>query len=156
MKFFYSNCSIWNNFINATFKSHKKVIWRVIRMQPIHAIQTGVRIGAGRGFSRFLTYLRLPGSIFLQIPFRNLTWNLRRTLFTFGGIALAICVLVGVIRFVDGADTLLADEQTLIKGTSENRIDVLLNNFYKKDQWTVFRKSCQNFTPLMGSFLLLN
>lgn len=112
-------------------------IWRAIRMQPIDAIQTGARIGTGKKFSPFLTYLRLPGSIFLQIPIRNLTRNLRRTLSTFGGIALAICVLVGVIGFMDGADKLLADEEALIIGDSENRIDVTLNNLYNATLYPV-------------------
>ncbi len=112
-------------------------IWRATRMPPIQAINTGVRIGAGRSFSRFLTHIRLPGSIFLQIPFRILTRNLRRTVSTCGGIALAICVLVGVIGFVDGADILLANEQSIIKGTSENRVGVSLNNFYNTSMFPV-------------------
>ncbi len=105
-------------------------IWRAIRMQPIHAIQTGAKLGTGKSFAPFLTWIHLPGSIFIQFPFRNLSRNLRRTVSTLGGIALATCVLVAVLGFVDGASLLLDNEHEIITGKSEGRIDVMLNNLY--------------------------
>ncbi|MFX1283184.1 MAG: ABC transporter permease [Promethearchaeota archaeon] len=109
-------------------------IWRATRMQPIHAIQTGVKVGTGKGISPILTWIRLPGSIFIQFPFRNISRNLRRAISTLSGIALAICVLVAVLGFVDGADFLLDSEQEVIKGNSEGRVDVILNNLYNSSQ----------------------
>lgn len=109
-------------------------IWRATRMQPIHAIQTGAKVGIGKGISPFLTWIRLPGSIFIQLPIRNISRNLRRAVSTLTGIALAICVLVAVLGFVDGADFLLETEQEVIKGDSEGRVDVLLNNLYNTSQ----------------------
>ncbi len=105
-------------------------IWRATRMQPINAIQTGAKLGTGRRFTPLLTWIPLPGSIFVQLPFRNLSRNLQRTVSTLIGIALAICVLVAVLGFVDGANLLLDSEQEVVKGDSEGRIDVLLNNLY--------------------------
>ena len=109
-------------------------IWRATRMQPIHAIQTGAKVGTGKGISPFLTWIRLPGSIFIQFPIRNISRNLRRAVSTLTGIALAICVLVAVLGFVDGADFLLESEQEVIKGNSEGRVDVILNNLYNTSQ----------------------
>jgi len=109
-------------------------IWRATRMQPIHAIQTGAKVGTGKGISPFLTWTRLPGSIFIQFPIRNISRNLRRAVSTLTGIALAICVLVAVFGFVDGADFLLESEQEVIKGDSEGRVDVILNNLYNTSQ----------------------
>lgn len=105
-------------------------IWRATRMQPIHAIQTGAKLGTGKGFAPILTWVRLPGSIFIQLPFRNLLRNLRRTGSTLLGIALAICVLVAIFGFVDGANFLLVSEQEIIKGDSERRVDIMLNKLY--------------------------
>ncbi|MFX0084370.1 MAG: FtsX-like permease family protein [Candidatus Hodarchaeota archaeon] len=100
------------------------------RMEPINAIQTGAKLGTGKGFKPLLARLKIPGSIFIQIPFRNISRNLRRTISTFMGIALAICVLIAVFSFVDGANFLLDSEEKILKGDSEERIDILLNNFY--------------------------
>ncbi len=112
-------------------------IWHSTRMQPINAIQTGAKLGTGRGFSPLLTWIHLPGSIFVQLPFRNLSRNLRRTASTLTGIALAICVLVAVLGFVDGASLLLDSEQEVMKGDSEGRIDVILNNLYNASHKSV-------------------
>ncbi|UCG04177.1 MAG: FtsX-like permease family protein [Candidatus Heimdallarchaeota archaeon] len=109
-------------------------IWRATRIQPIHAIQTGPKVSSGRGISPLLTWIRLPSSIFIQFPIRNISRNLRRAVSTLTGIALAICVLAAVLGFVDGADFLLESEQKIIKGDSEGRIDVLLNNLYNTSQ----------------------
>lgn len=109
-------------------------IWRATRMQPIHAIQTGAKVGTGKGISPLLTWIHLPGSIFIQLPFRNISRNLRRTVSTLTGIALAICVLVAVLGFVDGANFLLESEQEVIKGDSEGRVDVILNDLYNISQ----------------------
>ncbi|WP_455463826.1 ABC transporter permease [Candidatus Hodarchaeum mangrovi] len=100
------------------------------RIEPINAIQTGAKLGTGKGFTPLITRLKIPGSIFTQIPFRNVSRNLRRTVSTFMGIALAICVLIAVFSFVDGATLLLDSEQQILKGDSESRIDILLNTLY--------------------------
>ncbi|MFW9906456.1 MAG: ABC transporter permease [Candidatus Thorarchaeota archaeon] len=109
-------------------------IWRATRMQPIHAIQIGARLGTGKGISPFLTWMQLPGPISIQFPIRNIFRNLRRAVSTLTGIALAICVLVAVLGFVDGADFLLKSEQEVIKGDSEGRVDVILNNLYNTSE----------------------
>ncbi|MFW9992651.1 MAG: FtsX-like permease family protein [Candidatus Odinarchaeota archaeon] len=100
------------------------------RMEPINAIQTGAKLGTGKGFRPLLARLKIPGSIFTQMPFRNISRNLKRTISTFMGIALAICVLIAVFSFVDGATLLLDSEQRILKGDSEGRVNILLNNFY--------------------------
>ncbi|UCE14933.1 MAG: ABC transporter permease [Candidatus Heimdallarchaeota archaeon] len=105
-------------------------IWQAIRIPPINAIQTQAKLGTGKGFTPLITRIHLPGSIFIQLPFRNLSRNLRRTTSTLTGIALAICVLIAVLGFVDGANLLLRNEEEIMKGQSERRIDVILNNFY--------------------------
>ena len=105
-------------------------IMQASRMEPINAIQTGAKLGTGTGFRPLIARLKIPGSIFVQMPFRNISRNLRRTISTFMGIALAICVLIAVFSFVDGATLLLDSEQQILKGDSEGRIDILLNNFY--------------------------
>lgn len=107
-------------------------IMRAIRIQPINAIQTQAKLGTGKGFAPLITRIHLPGSIFIQLPFRNLSRNLRRTASTLTGIALAICVLIAVLGFVDGANLLLRSEEEIMKGQSEGRIDIIMNNFYNE------------------------
>ncbi|MFX0125967.1 MAG: ABC transporter permease, partial [Candidatus Hodarchaeota archaeon] len=63
-------------------------IWGATRIQPIDAIQIQAKLGTGKGIAPLLTWIRLPGSIFIQLPFRNLSRNLRRTTSTLVGIAL--------------------------------------------------------------------
>ncbi|MFX0053228.1 MAG: FtsX-like permease family protein, partial [Candidatus Hermodarchaeota archaeon] len=107
-------------------------IWGATRIQPIDAIQIQAKLGTGKGIAPLLTWIRLPGSIFIQLPFRNLSRNLRRTTSTLVGIALAVCVLIAVLGFVDGANLLLKNEEKIIRGNSKGRIDVILNNLYNE------------------------
>ncbi|MHA2236921.1 MAG: ABC transporter permease [Candidatus Hodarchaeales archaeon] len=107
-------------------------IFRAIRVRPIHAIYTGSIIFTGKGAAPLLERLPFPGSIFIQLPFRNLARNLQRTFSTLLGVALAISVLVAVFGLLDGGNYLLLNEQQIMEGSSPTRIEIRLNNFYNE------------------------
>jgi putative ABC transport system permease protein len=109
-------------------------IVRILRLRPIQAIQTGVVISTGKGAAPLLEKLHFPGSIFFQLPFRNLARNPRRTVSTIIGVALAICVIVAVSSWLDGGTHLLIQEKNIMEGNNPERLDVTLNNFYNISQ----------------------
>ncbi|MHA1331584.1 MAG: ABC transporter permease, partial [Candidatus Hodarchaeales archaeon] len=109
-------------------------VWRATQVHPIEAIYIGSTLSTGKGVPPILERIHFPGKIFYQLPFRNLSRNVRRTFSTIFGVALAISVLVAVFGFLDGGNNLLLKEQEIIEGRFPNRIDVTLNNFYNSSQ----------------------
>ncbi|MFW9854801.1 MAG: FtsX-like permease family protein [Candidatus Thorarchaeota archaeon] len=104
-------------------------IIRAVRMPPIHAIHTGYSLSTGKGAAPLLERADVPGSIFVQLPFRNFARNPRRTFSTIIGVALALCVLVAILALLDGANNLLDREQEIMETNSPNRINVVFSNF---------------------------
>ncbi len=105
-------------------------IWRATRVKPIQAIQIGYTLSTGKGAAPLLERLRFPGSIFLQLPFRNFARNPRRTFSTIMGVALSLSVLIAILALLNGGTHLLALEQEIMEGHSPNRLHVALNGFY--------------------------
>ncbi|MHA2388977.1 MAG: ABC transporter permease [Candidatus Hodarchaeales archaeon] len=118
-------------------------IWRATRVRPIQAIQTGYTLSTGKGAAPLLERIRFPGSIFIQLPFRNFARNPRRTFSTIMGVALSLSVLIAILALLDGGTYLLDREQALMEGNSPNRLHVGLNDFYNISSETV-RNMTQN------------
>ncbi|MFX0173384.1 MAG: ABC transporter permease [Candidatus Hodarchaeota archaeon] len=105
-------------------------IWRATRVHPIQAIHPGYTLSTGKGAAPLLERIHFPGSIFIQLPFRNFARNPRRTFSTIMGVALALSVLVAILALLDGSTYLLDREKILMEGESPNRLHASLNNFY--------------------------
>ncbi len=108
-------------------------VWRAIGVPPIEAIRPAYRSGRGGGLAPYLRWLRVPGSIFQQMPVRNVVRSPRRSLLTILGIAAALAALVGFVGLIDSfvATTERGDREIL--GTTTNRLDVTLAGFLPED-----------------------
>ena len=118
-------------------------IWRATRVRPIQAIQTGYTLSTGKGAAPLLERIRFPGSIFLQLPFRNFARNPRRTFSTIMGVSLSLSVLIAILSLLNGGTYLLDQEQVIMEGESPNRLHVGLNDFYNTSS-SVVRNITQN------------
>jgi putative ABC transport system permease protein len=104
-------------------------IWRAVRVTPVEAIQSGHLVATGGGLAPTLARFHLPGSSFTRFPFRNLSRNPRRALFTILGIAIAVIVLVATIGMLDSMTaTLDAGREEHLKGALD-RMLVTLDSF---------------------------
>jgi putative ABC transport system permease protein len=108
-------------------------IWRAVRVPPVDAIQTGYLVSKGGGLAPLMARLplrRLPGSSFTQLPLRNLSRGLRRTLMTVLGLAMAIIVLIAIIGMIDTINETLDTSSREIKQDAPNRTLVLFDDLY--------------------------
>jgi putative ABC transport system permease protein len=105
-------------------------VFRAVTASPLQAMQTGYRASRGGGLAPLVTWLRIPGSIFAQIPIRNLLRAPRRSMLTITGIAAAMAVLVSLVGvidvFYDAIDR--SDEATI--GDEPDRLVVTLDGFH--------------------------
>jgi putative ABC transport system permease protein len=112
-------------------------IWRATRVRPIQAMQTGYTLSTGKGAAPLLERIRFPGSIFLQLPFRNFARNPRRTFSTILGVSISLSVLIAILSLLNGGSYLLDREQAIMEETSPNRLHVGLSDFYNISTETV-------------------
>lgn len=103
---------------------------RAVRVSPLQAMQTGYRAARGGGLARFVTWLRIPGSIFAQIPVRNLLRAPRRSILTVLGIAAAMTVMVSLVGIIDIFYNAMdrSDEATI--GVTPDRLVLSLDGFH--------------------------
>jgi putative ABC transport system permease protein len=105
-------------------------VYRAVRVPPMEAMRAGYRAARGGGLAPLATWLRLPGSIFAQIPVRSLLRAPRRSLLTMVGIAAAMTVLISLVGVLDAFNDAIdrSDEATI--GDRPDRLVLSLNGFH--------------------------
>jgi putative ABC transport system permease protein len=106
---------------------------RAVRVPPIQAIRTGHLASRGGGLAPLIAWLHIPGSIFAQIPFRNVLRAPRRSLLTILGIGAAITVMVGLIGTLDVFFDALDRSDAATIGNAPDRVVLSLTNFQPVD-----------------------
>jgi putative ABC transport system permease protein len=104
-------------------------VLRAVRVAPVDAISTTHR-AAGSGLAPLLRRVPLPGSSIVELPFRNVLREPRRTLLTAFGIAAAITTLVGVVGVIDSFLVTIDRGDEEILGETPDRLTVSLDSFY--------------------------
>lgn len=103
---------------------------RAVRVSPIQAMQIGYRASRGGGLATHASWLRIPGSIFAQIPFRNLLRAPRRSILTVLGVAAAMAMVVSLIGFIDTFSDAIDRSDTATIGDTPERLILNLNGFH--------------------------
>lgn len=117
----------------APFLATAVPVIRAVRVPPIRAIQTGHLASRGGGLAPLMRRIHIPGSIFAQIPFRNVLRAPRRSLLTILGIAAAITVMVGLIGALDVFYDALDRSDAATIGDTPNRVVLSLTDFQPVD-----------------------
>ncbi|MEZ4572514.1 MAG: FtsX-like permease family protein [Thermomicrobiales bacterium] len=110
----------------APFLATAVPVVRAVRVPPIQAIRTGHLASRGGGLAPVIVRLPIPGSIFSQIPFRNVLRAPRRSLLTVLGIAAAITVMVALIGTLDVFfDAIERSDEATIAGKPDRTVITL-------------------------------
>jgi putative ABC transport system permease protein len=117
----------------APFLATAVPVIRAVRVPPIQAIQTGHLASRGGGLAPLVSWLHIPGSIFAQIPFRNVLRAPRRSLLTTLGIGAAITVMVGLIGTLDVFFDALDRSDAATISDAPDRVVLNLTNFQPVD-----------------------
>ena len=105
-------------------------VWRAVRVTPVTAIRTGHLASRGGGPFTLLQKIPVPGSVLMQLPFRNVLRAPRRAILTSLGIAATITVLVAVVGLADTFLVTIDRGAAEIEGTTPERITVQLDRPY--------------------------
>jgi putative ABC transport system permease protein len=108
-------------------------IWRAVRVPPVDAIQTGYLVSKGGGLAPLLARSplgRVSGSSFTQLPLRNLSRGLQRTLMTVLGLSMAIIVLITIVGMIDSIHETLDSGRQETQKNAPDRTLVLFDDFY--------------------------
>ena len=105
-------------------------VWRAVRVQPVEAIRVGHLAARGNGLAPLLTWLRLPGRGYRQIPLRNVLRTPRRSALTLLGIAAAIATLVTIVGLLDTFRATLDTASSGLLRTAPDRVTVSLDSYY--------------------------
>jgi len=105
-------------------------VWRAVRVQPVQAIRVGHLAARGNGLAPLLTWLRLPGRGYHQIPLRNVLRTPRRSALTLLGIAAAIATLVTIVGLLDTFRATLDTASAGLLRAAPARVTVSLDSYY--------------------------
>jgi len=105
-------------------------VWRAVRVQPVQAIRVGHLAARGTGLAPLLTWLRLPGRGYHQIPLRNVLRTPRRSALTLLGIAAAIATLVTIVGLLDTFRATLDTASAGLLRAAPARVTVSLDSYY--------------------------
>ena len=105
-------------------------VWRAVRVQPVEAIRVGHLAARGTGLAPLLTWLRLPGRGYHQIPLRNVLRTPRRSALTLLGIAAAIATLVTIVGLLDTFRATLDTASAGLLRSAPARVTVSLDSYY--------------------------
>lgn len=122
-------------------------VLRAVRVPPIRAMQPAYQANRSSGLAPLISWLRVPGTIFAQIPIRNVLRAPRRSLLTMLGVAAAITVLVGLLGTLDAFFNVLDRSDEAVLADSPSRIELTLNGFQPVESDAV--KSVRE-TPSIG------
>lgn len=117
----------------APFLATAVPVIRAVRVPPIMAIRTGHLASRGGGLAPLMRRIHIPGSIFAQIPFRNVLRAPRRSVLTILGIAAAITVMVGLIGALDTFYDALDRNDAATIGDTPERVILSLADFQPVD-----------------------
>jgi len=96
----------------------------------VQAIRVGHLAARGNGLAPLLTWLRLPGRGYHQIPLRNVLRTPRRSALTLLGIAAAIATLVTIVGLLDTFRATLDTASAGLLRAAPARVTVSLDSYY--------------------------
>ena len=127
-------------------------VWRAVRSPPLAAIH-GHLIARGSGLNRWLTGLRLPGTVVAQLPLKNALRSVRRSALTVLGIATAVILLTMFLGIRDTLDGTLGQVERAFLHRSADRFTVVLSGFSRPDHPQIERMrqlESEDGRPLIG------
>lgn len=122
-------------------------VLRAVRVPPIRAMQPAYQANRSSGLAPLISWLNVPGTIFAQIPIRNVLRAPRRSLLTMLGVAAAITVLVGLLGTLDAFFNVLDRSDEAVLADSPSRIELALNGFQPVESEAINRIRA---TPSIG------